>query len=367
MMPTQFPTLQPTLEATASHCKQAINMTLNKDGETSYTLSFDIKATEKALNFVFYSPSALLLNQDLYNRLTAIISTNVYPYFTVFPQPSPLLVPWETNNIHKARAWAFPWKRGISKRLIIDDVESFLDLNAKDGNIWLMKNYCVNINSLTSVAIMGLSGSGKTMLTKWFNSNIVRMGKIITIDPKGSKDLVWWARDNDQEIIYPSPDISKSDFLSKVNDKLSQVLQLVYQRQSEYLKSHDSINKKFPPIVVTIDELSALTTGANKRIVESFFSLLQTITLLARESNVHLILISQELDAKTIPTSVRSQCNLRILMGLVNSKSSQYLFPDYDVSSIVVPSGIATGIIQEINSKDVPAITPFLAPTVKGW
>lgn len=99
----------------------------------------------------------------------------------------------------------------------------------------------------------------------------------------------------------------------------SQVLQLVYRRQSEYLKSHDNINKQFPPVVVTIDELSALTTGANKRIIDSFFSLLQTITLLARESNVHLILISQELDAKTIPTSVRSQCNLRILMGLVIS------------------------------------------------
>lgn len=359
--------LTPALDEIANHCKQAINMALNKDGETSYTLSFDIKATEKGLNFIFYSPSALVLNQDLYNRLTAIISTNVYPYFTVFPQPAPLLIPWETNNIHKARAWAFPWKRGISKRLIINDIDSFLNQNTKDGNIWLMQNYCVNINSLTSVGIIGLSGSGKTILTKYLNSNIAKLGRVITIDPKGSKDLVWWARDNGQEIIYPSPDISKSDFLSKVNDKLSQVLQIVYQRQNDYLKSHNSIKRQFSPLVVTIDELSALTVGANKRIIDSFFSLLQTITLLARESNVHLILISQELDAKTIPTSVRSQCNLRILMGLVNSKSCQYLFPDYDISSIVVPSGIATGIIQKINSEDVPAITPFLAPTVKGW
>ena len=121
--------LTPALDEIANHCKQAINMALNKDGETSYTLSFDIKATEKGLNFIFYSPSALVLNQDLYNRLTAIISTNVYPYFTVFPQPAPLLIPWETNNIHKARAWAFPWKRGISKRLIINDIDSFTFIN----------------------------------------------------------------------------------------------------------------------------------------------------------------------------------------------------------------------------------------------
>ena len=359
--------IKPTLDEIASHCKQAINMALNKDGETSYTLSFDVVATEQELDFIFYSPSALLLNQELYNRLTSIISTNAYPYFTVFPQPSPVLVPWETDNVHKARAWAFPWRRGISKRLVVDDIDSFLDLNTKNGNIWLMRNYFVNINSLTSVAIMGLSGSGKTMLTKWLNSNIARMGKVITIDPKGSKDLVWWARDNNQEIIYPSPEVSKSDFLSKVNDKLSQVLQLVYQRQNEYLKSRDNISKKFSPVVVTIDELGALTTGANKRIVDSFFSLLQTITLLSRETNVHMLLISQVLDAKVVPSNVRSQCNLRILMGLVNSKSCQYLFPDYDISSVVVPSGVATGIIQKINSNDVPAITPFLAPTVKGW
>lgn len=125
--------MKPTLDEIASHCKQAINMALNKDGETSYTLSFDVKATEKDLKFIFYSPSALLLNQDLYNRLTSIISTNAYPYFTVFPQPSPLLIPLDSDNIHKARAWAFPWKRGISKRLVINDVDSFLALNAKNG------------------------------------------------------------------------------------------------------------------------------------------------------------------------------------------------------------------------------------------
>lgn len=359
--------LKPTLEEIAKHCKQAINMTLNKDGETSYTLSFDVKATERELDFIFYSPSALMLNEELYNRLTAIISTNVYPYFTVFPQPAPLLVPWETDNIHKARAWAFPWRKGVPERLNISDPDHFIDLNTKTGNIWLMKNFFVNINELTSVAIMGLSGSGKTILTKWMNSNFSKIGRVVTIDPKGSKDLVWWARDNGQEIIYPSPDQSKSDFLSIVNDELSSIVQIIYKRQLEYQKSRSNINKTFSPVVVTIDELSALTTGANKKIVDSFFSLLQTIALLSRETNVHMVLISQVMDVKSIPSNVLSQCNLRILMGQVNSKSSQYLFPDFDVSSIAVPPGVATGIIQKVNSKTVPAITPFLAPTVKGW
>lgn len=360
-LPTQT---HPSLEDIANHCKQAINMALNQSGETSYTLSFDVKAAKDALYFIFYSPSALLLNQELYNKLTSIISTNVYPYYTVFPQPAPLLVPWETENIHKARAWAFPWRQGTSQRLIINNIDSFVEKNTSNENIYLMPNYSISVKTLTSIALMGLSGSGKTQLTKFLNTNFNKLGTVITIDPKGSNDLVLWARRYNQEIIYPSPDISKSDFLSKVNDKLSQVLQLVYKRQNELLNSS---NKKFLPVFLTIDELSALTTGANKRIVDSFFSLLETLTLIGRETNVHLCLVSQTLDSKCLPTNVRSQCNLRILLGVVNSKSAQYLFPDFDVSSIVVPQGVATGIIQNINSNDVPAITPFLAPTVKGW
>ena len=45
--------INPTLDEIAAHCKQAINMALNKDGETSYTLSFDVRATEKDLKFIF--------------------------------------------------------------------------------------------------------------------------------------------------------------------------------------------------------------------------------------------------------------------------------------------------------------------------
>lgn len=355
-----------SLTEVAAHCKQAINMALNRDGETSYTLAFDVVASETALNFIYYSPSALTLNEELYNKLTAIISTNVYPYFTVFPQATPLLIPWETDDIHKARAWAFPWKRGVSKRLVINDLNDFLNKNTVNSKrIWFMPNFYIDLDRLTSITVMGLSGSGKTRQLRYLNSVAAKLGKVITIDPKSSKDLVWWAKDHAQEIIYPTPETSKSDFLSKVNDRLSAVLQEIFKRQQKFLKSRENINFHFSPIFITIDELSSLTLGVNKAIVNSFFNLLESITLLGRETNIHLILASQTLDVKTLPSAVRSQSNLRILLGQVNSKSGQYLFPDYDLSSVVVPQGVGTGIIQKLDSNDVPAITPYLAPTVK--
>lgn len=356
------PDKQVTLKEAEQVLKQAVNMALNKDGESSYTLSFDVKATEEECYFIFYVPSALVLNQELYNRLTAIFATNIYPFFTVFPQPAPRLVSWDTNDIHKARAWAFPWKRGTSSRLVISDMNSFLTKYGKDGDIWLMPNYKINVNEITSIALMGLSGSGKTVFTKYLNSWFAYYGDVVIVDPKASKDLVWWGRNHNQKVIYPTSETSKSDFLSRVNDTLSDALRLVYQRQEELLEDP---TKKFRPVFYTIDELGALTVGVNKTIKNSFFSLLQSLILLSRETNLHLLLVSQQLDNTVIPTAVRSQTNVRVLLKDVNARSAQFLFPDIDVNSIVLPTGVATGIIQTING-ETSAVTPFLAPTVKG-
>ncbi|ARD06167.1 hypothetical protein B1745_00135 [Lactobacillus amylolyticus] len=355
---------QPDLNEISNLCRQAINMAIPQTGENSYNLSFTVEAKKDGLYMVYYSPSGIDLTQQLYNKLTSVISNTVYPYFTVYPQPAPLVVPMATDDIHQARAWLFPWSVGVPKRLQIKDLNEFIKNNSVGEDIWLMNRYKINVNKITSIALMGLSGSGKTMLAKYLNNYFAYYGTVITIDPKGSRDLVWWGRHHKQEVIYPAGNVSKSEFLTKVNDRLSDVLHIVYRRQNTYLESEDMAKKQFKPIFVTIDELGALTSGVNKQIKDAFFSLLTSLTLLGRETNVHSMLISQVLSNLVIPTQVRDQTSVRILLGQVNSKSAQYLFPDFDVSSIVVPRGIATGIIQTINNEEVPAVTPFLAPTI---
>lgn len=356
---------EPTLQELEAHLLQSINMSINSDpNDTSYNLSFGVKAKPDGLFFVFYSPSSMVMSKDLYDRLTTIIATNAYPYMTVFPQPAPLLVSWDVNNVHKARAWKFPWRRGISSRLEINNLSQFLSNNARNGRVWLMPNYSIDINHMTSVAVMGQSGSGKTKSLEYLAYNFIQMGEVLIIDPKASKDLVWFGRKHNQKVIYPTSETSRSDYLATVNDELSKVRAKMLHRQHQYLASEGEKSNVPKHLFVIIDELGSLTLGASRSVVNAFFSLLQTISLMGRETNIHLVLCSQTLSNQVLPTQVRDQTNVRILLGTVNSRSAQYLFPDIDTSAIVVPAGVGTGVVQTINGREA-TVTPLLMPTFK--
>ena len=107
----------------------------------------------------------------------------------------------------------------------------------------------------------------------------------------------------------------------------------------------------------------ALTEGVTKSIKGAFYALLSQIALMGRATNVHLILVSQRFDHNTIPVSVREQLNVLIQLGNINAKTTQFLFPDFDPSGIVIPPGKGTGLIQIIDDIHPYQVQPFLAPT----
>ncbi len=112
-----------------------------------------------------------------------------------------------------------------------------------------------------------------------------------------------------------------------------------------------------------IDEVLALSEGVNKQIKDSFMSLLSSIALLGRATNCHLILVSQRFDFNAVPVSVREQANVLVQIGNINSKTTQFLFPDLDPEGIVIPIGKGTGLIQVIDSEHPYQVLPLLTPT----
>lgn len=339
---------------------QSLNMALGAlmQGETSYTNSFDCKMMDEGFLFLPRLPAGYIIDDDLYQKIFLIANAALYPRYTLLKQNSAYFVPLKTDDIHVQRGLFFPMKKGISERLVIPDLNSFLAGNS-GSKIPLMKNLSINYNKVTSIAICGNSGSGKSYTLTYFLSALKPMSDLIIVDPKFDMPSRW-ARINNVSVIHPQKNRSKSDFLSEVNQSLSNCLNIIQDRQGVL---YNEPSKQFKHVTIVIDEVLALSEGVNKAIKDSFFSLLSQIALLGRATSVHLLLVSQRFDHTSIPVSVREQLNVLIQIGNINKKTTQFLFPDLDPEGIVIPIGKGTGLIQIIDNEHPYQVLPLLCPT----
>lgn len=339
---------------------QSLNMALGAlmQGETSYTNSFNIIIQDNGFVFVPRLPCAYILDDDLYNKIFLIANASLYPQYTLLKQNATYFVPLKTDDIHVQRGLFFPWKKGISERLVIPDLDAFTS-KLSSRHIPIMKNYEINLDKLNHMAICGNSGSGKSYALTYLLSALKEMSDLIIVDPKFDTPSRW-ARENNIAVIHPMENRSKSDFVSEINEQLSQCLSLIQRRQSIL---YDNPSHQFTHLTIVIDEVLALSEGVNKTIKDSFFSLLSQIALLGRATKIHLLLVSQRFDHTTIPISVREQLNVLVQIGNINKKTTQFLFPDLDPEGIVIPIGNGTGLIQVIDNEHPHQVLPLLCPT----
>lgn len=343
-----------------SYLLQSLNMGLGSymQGETSYTNSFDISVGTNGFYFIPRLPASYLIDDDLYQKIFLIANASLYPQYTLLKQSSAYFVPLETTDIHVQRALFFPWIIGTSERLIISDLDEYVQQLPEDV-IPIMEKLSIKYRKVTSIAIAGNSGSGKTYFLTYLLTVLKEQSQLVIIDPKNDTPSRW-GRVNKVKVIRPEHNRSKSDFVSQINEELSKCLDQIYQRQDVL---YDDPDHQFQHYTVVIDEVLSLSEGVNKAIKDSFFSLLSQIALLGRATSIHLILVSQRFDYKSIPVSVREQLNVLIQVGNINKSTTQFLFSDLDPSGIVIPFGKGTGLIQIIDNEHYPEVLPLLCPT----
>lgn len=348
------------MEGLQQYLLQSLNMALGAlmQGETSYTNSFDIKISTEGFIFLPRLPAGYIIDDELYQKIFLIANASLYPRYTLLKQNSAYFVPMKTNDIHIQRGLFFPWKRGISERLVIPNLDNFTS-KLTQNQIPIMKNYSISLDKINHMAICGNSGSGKSYALTYFLSVLKNMSDLIVIDPKFDTPSRW-ARENKIAVLHPVENRSKSDFVSEINERLSECLKLIHKRQAIL---YDNPQHAFKHLTIVIDEVLALSEGVNRTIKDSFFSLLSQIALLGRATKVHLLLVSQRFDHMTIPVSVREQLNVLIQIGNINKKTTQFLFPDLDPEGIVIPIGNGTGLIQVIDNEHPYQVLPLLCPT----
>ncbi|AEH56854.1 ATP-binding cassette domain-containing protein [Streptococcus parasanguinis] len=339
---------------------QSLNMGLGAlmQGETSFTSSYTLEITSEGFIFIPRLPASYIIDDELYQKIFLIANASLYPRYTLLKQNSAYFISLDTDDIHVQRGLFFPWQEGVSERLIISDLEEFA-IEQEESYLPIMKNLSLDYNKVTSIAIAGNSGSGKSYTLTYLLSLLKRFSELIIVDPKFDTPSRW-ARENRIPVIHPERNRSKSDFVSEVNENLSSCLNLIQERQELLYDNHEY---HFKHLTVVIDEVLALSEGVNKSIKESFFSLLSQIALLGRATKVHLLLVSQRFDYNTIPVSVREQLSVLIQIGNINQKTTQFLFPDLNPEGIVIPTGKGTGLIQIIDNEHPYQVFPLLCPT----
>ena len=252
----------------AQYLLQSLNMGLGAlmQGETSYTNSFDTKIMSDGFLFIPRLPAGYIIDDELYQKIFLIANASLYPRYTLLKQNSAYFMALDTDDIHVQRGLFFPWKKGVSERLVISDLEEFSKMQEKDI-LPIMKNLTLNFNKVTSLAIAGNSGSGKSYALTYFLSLLKNYSELIIVDPKFDTPSRW-ARENGIAVIHPQKNRSKSDFVSEINENLSNCLNLIQQRQ-EIL--YDNPEHQFDHLTIVIDEVLALSEGVNIKANVLFF------------------------------------------------------------------------------------------------
>lgn len=257
-----------TTKELAQYLLQSLNMGLGAimQGESSFTRGYHVEIMKNGFLFIPRLPAGYIIDDELYQKIFLIANAALFPRYTVLKQNSAYFLALETDDIHVQRGLFFPWKEGISERLVISDLDQFV-LKQEKNIIPIMKNLTLDFNKVTSMAIAGNSGSGKSYALTYFLSLLKNFSDLIIVDPKFDTPSRW-ARENGIAVIHPQRNRSKSDFVSEINENLSSCLNLIQERQETL---YNNPEEKFKHLTIVIDEVLALSEGVNKTIKESFF------------------------------------------------------------------------------------------------
>ena len=217
----------------------------------------------------------------------------------------------------------------------------------------------------TTVPYRELQGAGKSVLIQSLCYQVITKNikhLLYIIDPK-SADLFQFAKNNLKEEQY-------SDKENAV-ELIRNFYQTMLKRQAE-LQSffEDNKNKTYedanlPSLILLIDEFGALHESwklLSKKERDEIDSMLANIVFMGRQIGCFLWIATQQMNAQTVPTAIRDQLILKIVLGNSDEQTYRTLFS----ASIKIPKNnfrAGQGIFSypNIASVDSPLIlnVPF--------
>lgn len=197
--------------------------------------------------------------------------------------------------------------------------------------LYFDKKHIININDAPHWLCSGNSGSGKSYFTQEVLMQAIMKGwAVVVIDIKRSYGLF----KERIEYVYEI-----SDVIGKLQDIEKEMYSRLEKLQPELDRNPRAlaIDIGCKPMLVIIEEYISLQSALDKKDREELERVVKNISVLARQANVHLMIVLQSAGTENINTTTRSNLN-KVLFG--NAQSN------------ILTATFGTGV-------DLPAITHF--------
>ena len=213
--------------------------------------------------------------------------------------------------------------------------------------VQLDKRVCIDWDKAYHAVISGVTGSGKTMLIEYLIANAKNANwDIRVLDPKQS-DL---ARIKDTGQIAVADE--KDEMLSLLHESVKEM-----QHVQKQYKEDPAVD--LVPHLIVVDELAALKAMLDRKEQQQLLNDLKQIALLGRQAKFHLVIGVQQANANNIPTEIREQMGIKILLGNSTNEERKFLFTECQVDTLI--KNVGQGLISINNSP----VEIFNSPWIK--
>lgn len=280
-----------------------------------------------------------LIERYLNSFSTALPEKYVVEDYYITQNNSALVIQYEDIKNFKPEIYTLDEYKEKVKRL--DLMEFYFD-----------KKHIVNMNDYPHFLISGMSGSGKSYFAnELVIQAIVKGWEVVVLDLKRSYGLF---REH-VEYFYEIEDI-----LDKLIEVESEMNARMLKLQSELDKNPRAlaVDIGFNPKLIVLEEYISLQSALDKKKKEELERVVKNISVLARQSNIHLMVVMQSAGTENIQPTTRSNLT-KVLFGNAQSNILNATFGHgVDIPNVNGKFGKGEGLIQldRITILRVPSI-----------
>ena len=206
--------------------------------------------------------------------------------------------------------------------------------------LYFDKKHIVNVNDYPHFLISGASGSGKSyFVNELVIQAIIKEWEVVILDLKRSYGLYRDFTDYSYEL---------DDILEKLKSVESEMHLRMEKLQPELDKNPRvlAVDIGYKPKLVIIEEYISLQSSLDKKQKEELERIVKNISVLARQSNIHLMIVLQSAGTENIQSTTRSNLT-KVLLGNAQSNILHSTFGNnIDIPNINTKLNKGEGLVQ---------------------